>query len=61
MELVEGRKQSKREGEKTVELVAHIDQLSYTSAQQNPQGVLELPFYLAALMHLNATKTRANS
>jgi hypothetical protein len=47
MELVEGRNQSKREGEE-IDFVANIDQFSYISAQQNPQGVLELPFSLVS-------------
>lgn len=47
MKFVESRNQLKREGEE-IDLVANIDQLSYTSAQQNPQGVLELPFYLVS-------------
>lgn len=58
MKLVEGRNQSKREGEE-VDLVANIDQVSYTSAQQNPQGVLELPFYLVSTSM--PLQSRANS
>jgi hypothetical protein len=42
MELVEDRNQSPE-----LDFVAHIDVVfPYTSAQQNPRGVLELPFYL---------------
>lgn len=57
-ELVEGRNQSKREDEE-IDLVVNIDQVSYTSAQQNPQGVLELPFYLVSTSM--PLQSRANS
>lgn len=42
MGFAEGRNQSKQEGAE-IGLGAHIDQFSCTSAQQNPQGGLELP------------------
>jgi hypothetical protein len=45
MELVECRKQLRRECEE-VDLAGHIAQSSYTSAQHNPQGVPELPMCL---------------